>query len=85
VLSATAGIVCRSSYFGLHSTYPQPAGRDFLGHLLRHFSAKLLVMWDGLPAHRAGVVSESIRAQQSRLQSSGCWAISSELNPVDYI
>src|SRR6266851_5670124 len=66
VLSATAGIVCRSFYFRLYSTYPQPAGGDFLGHLLRHFSAKLLVVWDGLPVRRAGVVSESIRAQRSR-------------------
>jgi hypothetical protein len=53
--------------------------------LLRHFSAKLLVVWEGLPAHRAGVVSESIRAQQGRPAIERLPGYSSEINPVDYI
>jgi hypothetical protein len=40
---------------------------DFLGHLLRHLPGKLLVVWDGLPQHRAKLVSEFIRAQRGRL------------------
>jgi len=30
----------------------------FLKHLLRHIEGKLLVIWDGLPAHRGQVVKE---------------------------
>jgi hypothetical protein len=40
---------------------------DFLGHLLRCLPGKLLVIWDGLPAHRAALVRDFIRAQRGRL------------------
>lgn len=40
-------------------------GRDivrFLKHLLRHIAGKLLVIWDGLPAHRGQAVKEFLRS-----------------------
>ena len=62
VLSATAGITWWNFYFRLYpTTIRAPQVVDFLGHLLRHLPGKLLVVWDGLPAHRARVVSEFIR------------------------
>ena len=54
VLSAVAGITWWNFYFRL---YPGAIHAteviDFLGHLLRHLPGKLLVVWDGLPQHRA--------------------------------
>ena len=47
---------------------------DFRGHLLRHLPGKLLVVWDGLPAHRSLLVSEFIRAPRGRLALEGCRA-----------
>jgi hypothetical protein len=40
---------------------------DFLGHLLRHLPDKLLVVWDGLPAHRSELVQAFVAQQQGRL------------------
>lgn len=40
-------------------------GRDivrFLKHLLRHIAGKLLVIWDGLPAHRGQAVKDFLRS-----------------------
>ena len=66
VLSAAAGITWWSFYFRLYpTTIRAPQVVDFLGHLLRHLPGKLLVVWDGLPAHRARLVSEFIRVQRS--------------------
>ena len=58
---------------------------DFLGHLLRHLPGKLLVVWDGLPQHRARLVTEFIRAQRGRLAVERLPAYAPELNPVEYI
>ena len=57
---------------------------DFLGHLLRHLPGKLLVVWDGLPAHRARLVSEFISAQRGRLTIEWLPGYAPELNPVEY-
>jgi transposase len=35
-----------------------PAIVRFLRHLLRHIPGKLLIIWDGLPAHRSQVVKD---------------------------
>ena len=73
VLSVTAGMTWWNFYFRL---YPRairaPQVVDFLGHLLRHLPGKLLVVWDGLPAHRARLVRDFVRAQRGRSSSSGC-------------
>jgi len=58
VLSATAGITWWNFYFRLYpTTIRGPQVIDFLGHLLRHLPGKLLVMWDGLSAHRSHLPS----------------------------
>src|ERR1700736_4013237 len=53
-IRAAAGITWWNFYFRL---YPGAIHAteviDFLGHLLRHLPGKLLVVWDGLPQHRA--------------------------------
>ena len=73
-LSAAAGITWWNFYFRL---YPGAIHAtevvDFLGHLPRHLAGKLLVVWDGLPQHRARLVTEFIRAQRGAgRRSSAC-------------
>jgi transposase len=86
VLSATAGITWWNFYFRLYpTTIRAPQVVDFLGHLLRHLPGKLLVVWDGLPAHRARLVTEFIRAQRGRLALEWLPGYAPELNPVEYI
>jgi transposase len=86
VLSAAAGITWWNFYFRLYPGAIYAAEViDFLGHLLRHLPGKLLVVWDGLPQHRARLVTEFIRAQRGRLAIERLPAYAPELNPVEYI
>ncbi|MBV8090289.1 MAG: transposase, partial [Alphaproteobacteria bacterium] len=55
---------------------------DFLAHLLRQLSGKLLVIWDRLPQHRAQLVSELVVAQGDRLWIEYLPGYAPELNPV---
>jgi len=89
MLSAAAGITWWNFYFRLYpgAIHAVHAAEviDFLGHLLRHLPGKLLVVWDGLPQHRARLVTEFIRAQRGRLAIERLPAYAPELNPVEYI
>jgi transposase len=86
VLSAAAGITWWNFYFRLYRRTIRAAEVvDFLGHLLRHLPGKLLVVWDGLPAHRGRLVKEFIAAQRGRLVTERLPAYAPELNPVEYI
>jgi transposase len=54
----------------------------FLQHLLRHIPGKLLVIWDGLPAHRGQTVKDFLRkgaAQRIHLEQLPGYA--PDLNP----
>jgi transposase len=86
VLSAAAGISWWNFYFRLYPGAIRTAQViDFLGHLLRHLQGKLLVVWDGLPAHRARLVTQFIAAQHGRLAVEQLPAYAPELNPAEYI
>ena len=52
---------------------------------MRHLPGKLLVIWDGLSAHRGLVVRDFIRAQGERLALEWLPGYAPELNPVEYI
>ena len=68
VLSAAAGITWWNFYFRLYRRTIRGAEViDFLGHLLRHLPGRLVIVWDGLPAHRGYPVKEFIAAQRGRL------------------
>jgi transposase len=63
---------------------PQVVG--FLTHLLRHVRGKVLVIWDGLPAHRSRLVQQLVADQEGgRLQLERLPAYAPELNPVEYL
>src|SRR5215472_2943332 len=68
MLSAMAGVTWWNFYFRLFpGAIRSPQIIVFLSHLLRHIPGKLLIVWDGLPAHRSSVVWEFVRQQKGRL------------------
>jgi transposase len=56
-----------------------------LQHLLRHLRGKLLVIWDGLLAHRSRVVKDFLIQRSQRLEVEFLPAYAPELNPVEYL
>ena len=46
---------------------------------------KLLIVWDGLPAHRSRAVWEFVRQQRGRIWLEFLPAYAPELNPTEYI
>lgn len=86
LLSAMAGITWRQFYFRLFpGSIRGPQVIEFLTHLLRHIPGQLLVIWDGLPAHRSRLVQGWAAGQCSRLELERLPAYAPELNPVEYI
>lgn len=58
----------------------------FLKHLLRRISGKLLVIWDGLPAHRGQAVKDFLRSGGAkRLHLERLPGYAPELNPAEGI
>ncbi len=85
-LSAIAGITLRNFYFRLYDgSIKAEQVVNFLGHLLRHLSGRLLIVWDGLPAHRSKRVKEFLAEQRGRVWLERLPAYAPELNPVEYI
>ena len=85
-LSAIAGVTWWNFYFQLHSgAIKGPHVITFLKHLMRHIGGKLLVIWDGLPAHRSARVRDFIGAQRGRIQVERLPGYAPELNPTEYL
>lgn len=56
----------------------------FLRHLLHHIPGKLLLIWDGLPAHRSAPVKRFLAQEaQQRLWLVRLPAYAPELNPIE--
>jgi transposase len=86
LLSAMAGITWRQFYFRLFpGSIRGPQVIEFLTHLLRHIPGQLLVIWDGLPAHRSRLVQGWAAGQRTRLELERLPAYAPELNPVEYL
>lgn len=85
-LSAIAGVTWWNFYFRLFpGTIRSPQVVTFLRHLLRHLPGKVLVIWDGLRAHRSRMVQAFVDAQRGRVQLECLPAYAPELNPVEYL
>jgi len=57
----------------------------FLKDLKRHLSGKkLLLIWDGLPAHRSKKVVEYVKMQSAWLRTARLPAYAPEVNPIEY-
>lgn len=59
-----------------------PQVRSFLQHLLRHIQGKVVVLWDGLQAHRSKLVREWAQRKE-RIELIRLPAYAPELNPVE--
>ena len=57
----------------------------FLSSLEAEFKAPVIVLWDGLPAHRSKTVKEYIEGQKAWLRVERLPAYAPELNPVEYL
>ena len=57
----------------------------FLQHLQRAIPGKMMILWDGLPAHRSRFVSDYLETLDGNIVTSRLPAYAPELNPVEYI
>ena len=56
-----------------------------VSYLLRHIPGRLLIIWDGLPAHLSRAVWDFVRQQGGRIWLEFLPAYAPELNPTEYI
>ena len=85
-LSVIGGITLKSLYFQLHEdSVKAPEVVAFLKHLQQHISGKLLVIWDGLPAHRSKLVADYLTSKECRVWVERLPGYAPELNPIEYL
>jgi transposase len=58
---------------------------EFLCALRRQIDGPLLIIWDGLRAHKSRLVREYVEADEQGIQLEFLPAYAPELNPVEYI
>jgi transposase len=85
-LSAMAGVTWWNFYFRLYpGSIRSPQVVEFLSHLMRHIPKDMLVIWDGLKAHRSRLVKDFVAQQNGRIALEYLPAYAPELNPVEYL
>jgi transposase len=85
-LSVIAGITFRRFYFRLFANAIKSAQIiEFLNALGRQIRRPLLVIWDGLPAHRSALVREYLESLNGAVQIEQLPGYAPELNPTEYI
>jgi len=85
-LSVIAGITFRRFYFRLFpGAIKGPQIIEFLHSLGQQIRQPLLVIWDGLAAHRSALVREYLEALNGAVQIEQLPAYAPELNPTEYI
>lgn len=81
-----AGLTFWDFYFQLRAgTFRGPQFVAFLQALTQPIRGKLLVIWDGLPAHRSRVVTNFVESLDRHIVLERLPAYAPELNPVEYI
>lgn len=85
-LSVVAGLSLWKFYFRFHTgAIRGPQFVEFLQALKQQIRGKLLVIWDGLPAHRSRVVTDYVDSLDGHIVIERLPAYAPELNPVEYI
>jgi len=85
-LSMIAGLSLRQCVFRLHQGAIRSAQIvEFLKALHRHLKRRLLVVWDGLRAHRSRLVREHVDATRGAIKMPLLPPCAPELNPVEYL
>lgn len=85
-LSMIAGVSFTNAYFRLHEGSIKSAQIvDFLEALVRQIGRKLLIIWDGLKAHRSRVVRDYVDGLDGKIELAFLPPYAPELNPVEYL
>lgn len=85
-LSVIAGITIYRFYFRLFpGAIKSPQIIEFLQALKRQIKRKLLVIWDGLPAHRSRLVRNYLDQLNGAIQIEPLPGYAPELNPTEYV
>jgi len=85
-LSLIAGVSFWRFYFRFFDgAIKGPQIVEYLKALKATIRSKLLIIWDGLPAHRSRVVREYIESLHGHIQLERLPAYAPELNPVEYL
>ena len=85
-LSMIAGLSPSQCMFRLHEgTIRSAQIVEFLRALRRHLKRRLLIIWDGLQAHRSRLVREYVDATHGAIQLAFLPPYAPELNPVEYL
>lgn len=85
-LSAIAGVTWWNFYFRLYpGAIRSPQIVEFLKALRRQIPGDLLIIWDGLRAHRSRLVRDYVEEQDGAIKLEFLPAYAPELNPVEYI
>jgi transposase len=85
-LSMIAGLSLRQCVFRLHEgTIRSAQIVEFLKALQRHLKRRLLIVWDGLQAHRSRLVREHVDATRGAIKLAFLPPYAPELNPVEYL
>ncbi|HLX27224.1 MAG TPA: transposase, partial [Casimicrobiaceae bacterium] len=85
-LSLIAGASCWRIYFRFfNGAIKAPQLVEFLQALAATIKGKLLIIWDGLPAHRSRLVREYVESLDGRIALERLPGYAPELNPVEYL
>lgn len=85
-LCVIAGLTYWNFYFKLvPGSFNAQRIVEFLEQLRRQIKGRLLIIWDGLPAHRSRVVRDYVDATRGEIQIERLPAYAPELNPVEYL
>jgi transposase len=85
-LSVIGGISIKSLWFAIHEeSIKSEQVIEFLAQLQRQVKGKLLIIWDGLPAHRSKKVANYLSEQKGKIWVERLPAYAPELNPIEYL
>jgi len=85
-LSMIAGVTLSNVYFRLHEGAIKSAQIvAFLKALLQQIGRPLLIVWDGLKAHRSRLVKEYVDGLDGKIALAFLPPYAPELNPVEYL
>lgn len=84
-LSLMAGVSFWRLYFRFfHGAIKGPQIVEFLKALKDTIGGKLLIIWDGLPAHRSRLVGNYVDSLEGQIQLERLPAYAPEINPAEY-
>ena len=85
-VSVIAGLTRMNCLFRFHDgAIRSPQIVEFLKALRRHLKHKLLIIWDGLQAHRSRMVREYLDSTRGAIQVAFLPPYAPDCNPVEYL